>query len=128
MRWQVYRRIARRGLVRVEVSQGDRVRSKVLDAWLRAVGSGDAVRVRLARGVQGDDLFPTEAEAERDAKEQALAAKEQALVAKEQALVAKEQALAAKEQERARRLRVEAENARLRSLLAKKSVKRKKKL
>lgn len=68
VRWQVYRRIARRGLVRVEVSQGDRVRSKVLGAWLRAVGEGDGVRVRLALGADGADLYPTEAEAERAAR------------------------------------------------------------
>jgi len=97
VRWQVFRRIARRGLVRVEVSQGDRVRSKVLGAWLRAVGEGDAVRLRVALGAHGDDIYPTEAEAER---------------------AAKEQERAAKEQERAARRVAEAEVARLRALLA----------
>lgn len=70
VRWQVYRRIRRRGLVRVEVMQSDRVRSKNLGVWLRAVGAGEDVRVRLALGPHGDDLYPTEAEAERAAKEQ----------------------------------------------------------
>ncbi len=65
VRWQVYRRIRRRGLVRVEVSQSDRVRSKHLGTWLRAVGTGDDVRVRIALGPHGDELYPTEAEAER---------------------------------------------------------------
>ena len=93
VRWQVYRRLRRRGLVRVEVSQSDRVRSKLLGAWLRIVGSGDSLRVRLALGVHGDELFPTEAEAER----------------------------AEKERERAGRLRAEAEVERLRAQLAKRA-------
>ncbi|MBN9161090.1 MAG: Uma2 family endonuclease [Myxococcales bacterium] len=96
VRWQVYRRIRRRGLVRVEVSQSDRVRSKHLGVWLRAVGTGDDVRVRIALGPQGDELYPTEAEAE----------------------------CAAKEQERAQRLRAEAEVERLRALLAAKTGRR----
>ena len=50
VRWQVFRRISKRGLVRVDVSNGDRVKSRVLKAWLRAVGSGDAVRIRIAEG------------------------------------------------------------------------------
>ncbi|MBX3212044.1 MAG: Uma2 family endonuclease [Labilithrix sp.] len=116
VRWQVYRRIRAR-LVRVEVSQSDRVRSKVLRAWLRAVGSGDAMRVRVATGPHGDDLFPTEAEAERAAKEQERAAKEQERAAKEQERAAKEQERAAKEQERALRSAAEAEVGRLRALL-----------
>jgi len=63
--WQVYRRLRGRGLVRVEVSQSDRVRSRGLRAWLRSVGDGDAVRVRLGLGARGDELYPTEAELER---------------------------------------------------------------
>jgi hypothetical protein len=69
VRWQVFRRTSKRGLVRVDVSNGDRVKSRVLKAWLRAVGSGDAVRIRIAEGERGDQLFPAEAEAEREAKE-----------------------------------------------------------
>lgn len=70
VRWQVYRRIPGRGLVRVEVTNEDRVRSKKLGCWLRAVGEGDAMRVRLATGPRGETLLPTpeeravEAEAE----------------------------------------------------------------
>ena len=86
VRWQVFRRVAKRGLVRVDVSQGDRVRSKALRAWLRAVGGGDTVRVRIAEGEHGDQLFPTEAEAERAAKEAEGAAKEAERAAKEAAL------------------------------------------
>jgi Putative restriction endonuclease len=100
VRWQVYRRLRGRGLVRVEVSQSDRIRSKLLKAWLRSVGSGDEIRLRLALGTGGDELYPTEAEAER---------------------AAKEQERSAKEHERARRVAAEAEVERLRGLLAKKS-------
>ncbi|MBX3207210.1 MAG: Uma2 family endonuclease [Labilithrix sp.] len=119
VRWQVYRRIRGRGFVRVEVSQSDRVRSKVLGAWLRAVGTGDAMRVRLGIGPRGEELVPTEAEEERAAKEAERAAKEAERAAKEAERAAKEAERAAKEAERARRVRVEAENARLRALLAK---------
>jgi hypothetical protein len=65
LRWQVFRRVARRGFLRVEVSQSDRVRSKVLGAWLRSVPVGSSLRVRLGVGPNGDQLFPTEAEEER---------------------------------------------------------------
>src|SRR5262249_23366074 len=82
VRWQVYRRLRGRDLVRVEVSQSDRVRSKQLRCWLRATGVGDAVRIRLGAGGRGDDLYPTEAEEERAAKEEERAAKEQARAAK----------------------------------------------
>ena len=64
-RLQVFRRIVRRGLVRVDVSQRDRVFSKQAGAWLRVVGAGDKARLRIAVGADGDDLFPTEAEDER---------------------------------------------------------------
>lgn len=76
VRWQVFRHFGKRGLVRVDVSQSDRVRSKVLKAWLRAVGSGDAVRIRIAEGDNGDVLFPTEVEAIRGAKEAEPSAKD----------------------------------------------------
>ena len=95
--WQVYRRLRGRGLIRVEVSQSDRVRSKYLRCWLRASGTGDGVRVRLATGANGDDLVLTEVEQER---------------------AEKEQERAEKEQERTGRLEAEAEVERLRALLA----------
>lgn len=92
-RWQVFRRVARRGLVRVEATNTDRVRSKVLSAWLREVGKGGAVRVRVATGATGEDLVPTREEAH-------------------------DEAARARDEERARRLAAEAEIARLRAVLA----------
>ena len=87
-RWQVFRRLKGRGLVRVEVSQGDRVRSKELGVWLRQVGEGDDVRVRLATGKTGDSLVPSaeereaheraEKERERDEKERERSGRERA--------------------------------------------------
>jgi hypothetical protein len=98
IRFQLFRRLKKRGLVRVEATQGDRVYSKVLGAWVRAVGHGDLVRLRVGLGVEGDELYPTEVEAER---------------------AAKEAERAAKEVERAGRLEAEQEVARLRMLLEK---------
>jgi hypothetical protein len=102
-RFQVYRHIARRGLVRTTVTNDDHVASKVLGCFVRAVGSGETTRLRLAVGPEGETLIPTEAEEERRAKEQERAAKEQER--------------AAKEQERAARMAAEAEVERLRALL-----------
>ena len=48
--------------MRVVATDADRVRSAVLGCWLRAVGEGDTVRVRLATGLRGDDLVPSDAE------------------------------------------------------------------
>jgi Uma2 family endonuclease len=61
--WQIFRRIRGRGLVRVEVSNEDRVKSKELGCWLRVVGKGASLRVRVATGSKGDTILPTEAEA-----------------------------------------------------------------
>ena len=63
VRWQVFRRVGRRGLIRVEVATGDRVRSKILGAWLRAVGTNGSLRVRLGVGPDGTELLPTGEEA-----------------------------------------------------------------
>jgi Uma2 family endonuclease len=96
-RFQVYRRVGSRGLVSVEVTNEDRVRSRTLGCWLRAVGHGDEQRIRVALGARGEDLLPTDAErAERADEERA-----------------------EKERERAARLAAEAEVARLRAELAK---------
>src|SRR3990172_6281667 len=38
VRWQVFRRVGKRGLLRVEVTRADRVRSRALRCWLRTVG------------------------------------------------------------------------------------------
>jgi hypothetical protein len=100
-RWQVFRRLKGRGLVRVEVSQADRVRAKELGVWLRQVGEGDDARVVPAFGKAGDELMPTPEE--REARERA----------------EKEQARAEKERERAGRERAELEIKRLQAALAK---------
>jgi Uma2 family endonuclease len=63
IRWLVYRRLAKRGFVRVETTNADRVYSKSLRLWLRVVGEGAGTRVRLARGPEGDTLIPTAGEA-----------------------------------------------------------------
>ena len=71
-RFQVYRRVGRRGLVRVLVTNEDRVASRKLGCHVRAVGTGDETRLRLASGANGDDLYPTpdeEKERERAEKE-----------------------------------------------------------
>jgi hypothetical protein len=68
----VFRRVGKRGLVRVETTNGDRVRSRALGAWLRAVGDGRATHIRVGIGPHGDELVPTADEAaaaERAAKE-----------------------------------------------------------
>ncbi len=67
-RWTVFRRVARRGLVQVEATNADRVYSKSLKLWLRVVGEGVHMRVRLARGPEGDELIPTAEERERSAR------------------------------------------------------------
>ncbi|MBI4703315.1 MAG: Uma2 family endonuclease [Deltaproteobacteria bacterium] len=107
-RWQIYRRAGKRGLGRIVTTNEDRVRSRSLGCWLRAVGFGDAARVRLGTGVRGEHLVPTAEEAERAAKEVERAAKEVALAETEAERAAKEAALADREVERAAR---EAERA-----------------
>jgi hypothetical protein len=129
LRWQVYRRLARRGLVRVEATNGDRVRSRVLGCWLRALGVGVATRVRVASGARGETLLPTPAEmvaraqasaeyaraaaqSERAAKEAALARAEAEQTAREAALALAENEREAKEAALARVKQLEARLAR----------------
>ena len=109
LRWQVFRRLPRRGLVRVEVSNGDRVLSRVLGCWLVAVGHGDQVRVRLGVGPEGKVLVLTAEEA-RD-KERA----------------ERERAEAERDKERAGRERAEAELALLRAQLGRRTPRGKRK-
>jgi len=104
----VYRRKAGR-LRQIETTNADRVHSAQLGCFVRRTGERAALRVRLGRGETGDELFPTEAEAERAAKEQERAAKEQERVAKEQERAAKEQERAAKEAALRRIAELEAE-------------------
>ena len=70
VRWQVYRRLARRGFVRVAQATGDRVEVASLGCWLRAIGEGRDARLRLGTGVAGSELFLTEAEEERTRAEE----------------------------------------------------------
>jgi len=97
VRWQVYRRLARRGFVRVAQTMSDRVEVASLGCWLRAIGEGRDARLRLGIGIDGEELFLTEAEAERARADEAGAR--------------------ADEEARAR-ASAEAEIARLRALLA----------
>lgn len=104
--FQVFRRTKKHGLVRIESTSADRVKSRALGCWLRAVGVGDALRLRLATGPRGDDLVPTAEEYERGEKERERGEKERER--------------GEKEREREARLAAEAEIARLRALLEKK--------
>jgi Uma2 family endonuclease len=91
VRWQVYRRVRGRPLTLVEANRADRVRSRALGCFLRAVGTGASLRLRLGTDAHGDRLFPTAEEAERAAGEAAAAAAEAATAAERSA---KEAALA----------------------------------
>jgi hypothetical protein len=125
VRWQRWRRLAKRGFVRVESTNADRIRSRVLGCYLRVVGEGEEARLRIGTGPSGQVLFPTEAEAERAAKQEAIAdreaersAKEEALAAREAERAAKEEAIAAREAERAAKEEALRQVARLEALLA----------
>lgn len=114
VRWQVFRRVGKRGLLRVEATNGDRVKSSVLGCWLRAVGAGDQVRVRLATGAHGDTLIPTDEEA----RAQAEIERDRERAAHAQAKAAREQAEIERDRERAAREQMEAELSRLRAQLS----------
>jgi Uma2 family endonuclease len=96
--FQVYRRTARRGLVRVDVTNGDRIRSKVLGCWLRSVGTERMIRLRIGSGPAGNELFPTAEEQERAEKDRERAEKDRERAEKEGLLTK----VAAMEQELAR--------------------------
>lgn len=102
VRWQVYRR-TKRGLVLVEATDADRVRSKVLGCWLRAVGEGAGLRVRLGYGTSGATLLPTDMEARAQAEAE-----------RERAEAERRSMAEALEAERRARAELEAELARLR--------------
>jgi len=78
VRWQVWRRLKKRGLVCVLRSNEDRVESSALRCWLRLVGEGGDRRVRLAIGEQGATLVPTDDERAERERERAERASEQA--------------------------------------------------
>jgi hypothetical protein len=58
VRWQLWRPVLGR-FTQVCVSDGDRVRSEALGCWLRCVGAGPSIRVRLGVGPEGAHLLPT---------------------------------------------------------------------
>ena len=62
VRWTVYRRMPKRGFVQAQRSDGDRVRSRALGCWFRAVGEGEKSILRIGTGPHGDELYPTDAE------------------------------------------------------------------
>jgi Uma2 family endonuclease len=75
-RFQLFRRIAKRGLVRVEVTNEDRIRSKYLGCYVRAIGELGETRLRLSTGASGSELVKTDVEHERAEKERERAEKE----------------------------------------------------
>jgi Uma2 family endonuclease len=85
-RWQIFRPAKRGPLRRIEATNEDRVRSRTLRCWLRTVGVGDAIRIRLGVGPRGDLLLPTALEAEQAAREKEQAAREKEQAAKQAAL------------------------------------------
>ena len=112
VRWQVYRRLARRGFVRVAQTMGDRVEVAGLGCWLRAVGEGRDARLRLGIGVDGEELFATETERADSADAQAEAERERADSADADAQAERERADSADAQAEAERERAEAERER----------------
>lgn len=103
VRWQVFRK-TKRGFLRVEATDADRIKSKVLGCHLRVVGKGGALRVRLGSGINGETLVPI-AEEELEAKTAALEAEK----------AAREGEKAARDALEARTAALEAEVARLRA-------------
>ncbi len=59
VRWQVYRRVGKRGFRLVEKSNEDRIYARELGCFLRVVGTRAAMRLRLATGERGDTIVPT---------------------------------------------------------------------
>ncbi len=106
---QVWRRKPRGTWARVYAGDGP-ARTEELDAWL--VVTDDGMRLRIADDAEGTHLWPTEAEAERAAKESALAGQEAERAAKEAALAGQEAERAAKEAALAELAQLRAELAR----------------
>jgi len=88
VRLRVYRKVGKRGLVLVEVTNEDRVRSKELGCWLRAVGEGVGPAAAGGAGAAREELLWTEGERakqERAAREREAARAEQERAAREHA-------------------------------------------
>jgi hypothetical protein len=117
VRWQVYRRVGKRGFRLVEKSNEDRVYARELKCFLRVVGVGPSTRLRLARGERGDDIVPTAEErlvAELAAQGATLSVQGATLSSREAELALKEAELAARNAELAAQ---RAEIAQLRAAL-----------
>lgn len=83
MRFRVYRRDEQGKLVVVLATNQDRIESQELRCFLRAVGEGAAMRLRVATGPSGEELVPTDAERARAEGERARAEAERARVAEQ---------------------------------------------
>lgn len=129
LRFQVFRRLPKRGMVRVEATNEACVRSRVLGCHVRAVGADlNTLRLRLATGPKGDTLFPTAEEAELAAREGERAAQDVARAAQDAERAAQDVARAAQDVaraaqdvanvERAAREEAEAELVQLRAEIA----------
>jgi len=102
IRFRVFRPVGKRGLVLVEATNEDRVRSKVLDAWIRVMGRGLQTRLRVGLGARGEELLPTaEERAEAEAKRAEAEAKRAEAEAKRAEAEAKRAEAEAKRAERA---------------------------
>ncbi|WP_242515809.1 Uma2 family endonuclease [Sorangium cellulosum] len=125
VRWQIFRR-TKRGLLRVESTDADRIRSRVLGCHLRVVGEGGEMRVRVAYGANGETLLPTDAEAleqaeaERqraeDERQRAEDERQRAEAERQRAEGERQRLAEALEAERRAREALEAELARLQGL------------
>jgi hypothetical protein len=77
IRFQVFQRRQGR-LARIAATNDDRVESRWLGTWVRAVGQGTAVRLRLGVGSDGDELVPTAAERAESERQRAESEKQRA--------------------------------------------------
>jgi hypothetical protein len=77
-RFRVHRSDASGKLTVVEATNRDRVKSLVLGCFLRCVGEGERMRLRLGTGPKGVALFPTDAEGARSEAERARSEAERA--------------------------------------------------
>ncbi|HET9952883.1 MAG TPA: Uma2 family endonuclease [Polyangiaceae bacterium] len=109
-RFQRYERTSR-GLELQERTQADRVRSGILECFLRLVGTEDEPRqhLRLALDPDGDILFPTQEEAERQRAE---AERQRADVERQRADSERQRADSERQRAEAERQRAEAERQR----------------
>ena len=119
--FQVFRRSgAPDGALALEVaSEGDRVRSDVLDAWFVRQGEGGATRLRLGIGEGGRTLVPTDAERASAEEARTRALEERARAEEERARTEEERARTEEERARTEAERADAAEARAEALEAK---------